>query len=190
MMYFKLVRDRIPEIIEASGKTCITKILDEKEYLKGLDAKLTEEAIEYHASHNIEELADLSEVVRALLIFKNFTISELADLLEAVCTSLVVDNLGALDLAATHVNSIEGPGLSDKTIGAITLNSLDNELNIKLAAYYKNHSVEALIDVFKAIFIVAHALGCAPDNLELIRAKKSEERGAFEKRIQLIEVIS
>lgn len=46
--YNKLVRDRIPEIIEASGKTCKTMILDDVEYLRMLDAKLDEELAEYH----------------------------------------------------------------------------------------------------------------------------------------------
>ena len=41
-VYNKLVRDRIPEIIEASGKHCKTAILSEEEYLKMLDAKLDE----------------------------------------------------------------------------------------------------------------------------------------------------
>lgn len=39
--YNKLVRDRIPEIIEASGNTCVTEILSYEDYLKMLDAKLT-----------------------------------------------------------------------------------------------------------------------------------------------------
>lgn len=39
--YNKLVRDRIPEIIEASGKTCKTVSLNDVEYLHILDAKLS-----------------------------------------------------------------------------------------------------------------------------------------------------
>ncbi len=56
--YNKLVRDRIPEIIESSGKTCSTEILSPEEYLRMLDAKLDEELAEYHKDQNIEELAD------------------------------------------------------------------------------------------------------------------------------------
>ena len=55
--YHKLVRDRIPEIIEASGKTCVTEALSDEEYLKMVDAKLDEELAEYHKDQNIEELA-------------------------------------------------------------------------------------------------------------------------------------
>ena len=37
--YNKLVRDKIPEIIEASGKTCETEILSDEEYLQMLEKK-------------------------------------------------------------------------------------------------------------------------------------------------------
>ena len=37
--YNKLVRDRIPEIIEADGKRCVTEILDEGKYIEMIDAK-------------------------------------------------------------------------------------------------------------------------------------------------------
>lgn len=40
LQYNKLVRDNIPEIIDASGKTCRTEILSDDEYLKMLDSKL------------------------------------------------------------------------------------------------------------------------------------------------------
>ena len=66
--YSKLVRDRIPEIIEASGNTCITEILSDSDYLRMIDAKLDEELAEYHKDQNIEELADLLEVIRAAAI--------------------------------------------------------------------------------------------------------------------------
>lgn len=75
--YNKLVRDRIPEIIEASGKTCITEMLSNEEYLKMIDAKLVEELAEYRKDQNIEELADLLEVIRAAAIARGYTIEEL-----------------------------------------------------------------------------------------------------------------
>ena len=75
--YNKLVRDCIPEIIEASGNTCITEILSNEDYLRMLDAKLDEELAEYHADQNIEELADLIEVIRACAVARGYTIEEL-----------------------------------------------------------------------------------------------------------------
>lgn len=75
--YNKLVRDRIPEIIESSGKTCSTEILSPEEYLRMLDAKLDEELAEYHKDQNIEELADLLEVIHAAAIARGYTLEGL-----------------------------------------------------------------------------------------------------------------
>lgn len=75
--YDKLVRDRIPEIIAASGKQCTTEILSEAQYLKKLDAKLDEELAEYHQDPNLEELADLLEVIRAAAIARGYSVDEL-----------------------------------------------------------------------------------------------------------------
>ena len=76
-VYRKLVRDRIPEIIKASGKTCVTEILSDEEYLRMVDAKLDEELAEYHKDQNIEELADLMEVIRACAVARGYTIEQL-----------------------------------------------------------------------------------------------------------------
>lgn len=65
--YNKAVRDRIPEIIEESGGRAIVEILDRKAFLESLEAKLQEEAREYLESQDLEELADIVEVVRAIL---------------------------------------------------------------------------------------------------------------------------
>ena len=75
--YNKLVRDRIPEIIEASGKTCKTAILNDTEYLQMIDDKLDEELAEYHRDQNIEELADLLEVIYAAANARGYTTEEL-----------------------------------------------------------------------------------------------------------------
>ena len=64
--YHKLVRDRIPAIIEAQGERTITRILDPEEYARCLEQKLDEEVAEFHRDRNLEELADILEVVCAL----------------------------------------------------------------------------------------------------------------------------
>ena len=74
--YHKLVRDRIPEIIEASGKTCSCRILPDSEYLEMLDEKLNEELSEYQESKSMEELADLMEVIRAAAKARGSSIEE------------------------------------------------------------------------------------------------------------------
>lgn len=76
-IYNKLVRDRIPELIEASGKTCSTEILSDNEYLRMIDAKLDEELAEYHQDQNLEELADLIEVVYAAAKARGYSLEEL-----------------------------------------------------------------------------------------------------------------
>lgn len=63
--YNKLVRDRIPEIIEQGGNRCRIEVLSDEDYLRMVDAKLDEELAEYHADGNVEELADLLEVIYA-----------------------------------------------------------------------------------------------------------------------------
>ena len=75
--YHKLVRDRIPEIIEASGKTCSWETLSDADYLRLLDEKLNEELAEYQESKSLEELADLLEVMQAVVRARGWTMEEL-----------------------------------------------------------------------------------------------------------------
>ncbi|AKM19278.1 Uncharacterised protein [[Flavobacterium] thermophilum] len=70
MIYNKLVRDRIPTIIEQAGKTFTTRILDDEEYRKELQKKAFEELEEYVQAETdeaaLEELADVLEIIHAL----------------------------------------------------------------------------------------------------------------------------
>jgi len=79
-VYNKLVRDRIPEIIENDGKKCSTKILDEESYLSELRKKVHEELQEYEEASSdieaVEELADILELIHALAKTHNATIEE------------------------------------------------------------------------------------------------------------------
>ena len=61
--YNKVIRDKIPEIIADSGKKCNIKHLDDESFLTELEKKLTEEVNEYSESKDVEELADLLEVI-------------------------------------------------------------------------------------------------------------------------------
>jgi predicted house-cleaning noncanonical NTP pyrophosphatase (MazG superfamily) len=61
--YNKVVRDKIPEIIAESGKKSNIKQLDDTSFLAELEKKLIEEVNEYTESKDIEELADLLEVI-------------------------------------------------------------------------------------------------------------------------------
>ena len=75
--YNKLVRDRIPEIIESSGRTCTCSILSAEDYISMLDAKLDEELSEYQESKSLEELADLVEVIGAVVKARGYTWEQL-----------------------------------------------------------------------------------------------------------------
>ena len=77
IIYDKLVRDKIPEIIEKSGKQCEVEILSEEKYLEMIDKKLDEELAEYHKDQNIEELADLLEGIYAATKARGYSIEEL-----------------------------------------------------------------------------------------------------------------
>lgn len=82
MLYSKLVRDKIPQIIEESGKRAITYTLSEKEYEIFLERKLDEETLEYHESKSVVELADILEVVIALAESKGLSFEDLMALRE------------------------------------------------------------------------------------------------------------
>lgn len=74
--YNKLIRDNIPEIIEKSGKEAIVKKLTDEEYLEALNLKLGEELQEYIESGEVEELADIVEVIYGILHYKGVSINE------------------------------------------------------------------------------------------------------------------
>mgnify|MGYP003293281623 CR=1 FL=1 len=78
--YDKLIRDRIPEIIEQSGQKCIIERLDNDTYIKYLDQKLNEELTEYLADKSLEELADLLEVIYAVVKARGYSVEELENI--------------------------------------------------------------------------------------------------------------
>ena len=82
MEYNKLVRDKIPEIIVAQGEKPITRVMNDKEYIISLEKKLDEEVAEYHESKEIEELADVLEVIYALCEAQGHSVDELMTVYE------------------------------------------------------------------------------------------------------------
>ena len=76
-VYNKLVRDKIPEIIEDDGKTCKTRILSDEEYIASLETKLNEEVAEYQEDKNLEEMADVLEVLFAICEARGHSVEEL-----------------------------------------------------------------------------------------------------------------
>ena len=76
----KLVRDRIPEIIEEDGRVPVTRVLDPDEYKRCLEEKLDEEVGEFNESKDVEELADILEVVFSLSVAQGTSESNLLDI--------------------------------------------------------------------------------------------------------------
>ena len=81
--YKKLVRDKIPEICKNNGEEPVIRILSDQEYLEELNKKLQEEMKEYLESGEVEELADLEEVLRAILVVKKVSYDEFENIRRA-----------------------------------------------------------------------------------------------------------
>ena len=79
----KLVRDKIPGIIEANKEKAIYHILDEQEYKNELKNKLEEEVLEVRKAQDkneiLEECADVLEVLRALVQTYGYTWDDLVE---------------------------------------------------------------------------------------------------------------
>ncbi|MGX5545047.1 nucleoside triphosphate pyrophosphohydrolase [Bacillus cereus] len=79
--YNKLIRNKIPQIIKANGKTPTTRILLKEEYIKELCKKTQEELTEYIEAktkpHKLEELSDLLELINALVEHEGTTLEEI-----------------------------------------------------------------------------------------------------------------
>lgn len=81
--YNKLVRDKIPEIIERNNETPHIRILDDEEFKIELEKKLYEEYQEVLLSEKeerLEELADMIEVIKALSEIENSNLEEVIEI--------------------------------------------------------------------------------------------------------------
>ena len=78
--YNKVVRDKIPEIIAESGKKSNIKQLDDTSFLAELEKKLIEEVNEYSESKDVEELADLLEVIYRISELRGVNSDELDEI--------------------------------------------------------------------------------------------------------------
>lgn len=75
----KLVRDRVPEFLHEP----VTHVADEEEFSRRLRDKLVEEANEFRADATKEELADVLEVIEAILEAEGWEVPDIVKLKEA-----------------------------------------------------------------------------------------------------------
>jgi predicted house-cleaning noncanonical NTP pyrophosphatase (MazG superfamily) len=84
IIYNKLIRDKIPQIMGEKGKKFEIEVLDNESYLEHLNIKLKEEMDEYFSAtentSQIEELADLVEVIYGILKVRDITIQKFEDI--------------------------------------------------------------------------------------------------------------
>jgi predicted house-cleaning noncanonical NTP pyrophosphatase (MazG superfamily) len=76
MKYNKLIRDNIPEIIKAKGQTPVFHVANEEEYWLKLKEKMLEEFAEFVQDESIEEMADVFELITAILAYKHFDLED------------------------------------------------------------------------------------------------------------------
>ncbi|TAE56625.1 MAG: hypothetical protein EAZ88_03705 [Oscillatoriales cyanobacterium] len=67
--YYKLVRDRIPDIIRESGNECETAVLSDEEYRQALRQKLIEEAAEVAQAKRRENRGGFAQKIMLLRTF-------------------------------------------------------------------------------------------------------------------------
>ena len=77
MKFDKLVRDKIPRIIQSNGEKTVIHIADDKEYWERLKEKLLEEVKEFSKNSNEEELVDVLEVIEGVCESKKFDKEEI-----------------------------------------------------------------------------------------------------------------
>lgn len=80
MKYNKLVRDRIPDIIERNGEVPDFEVLDDEKFYVELVKKLQEEVDEFVESGELVELADILEVIIKLVELKGQDMLYLEDI--------------------------------------------------------------------------------------------------------------
>ena len=82
-VYDKLVRDKIPEIIEANGEKPVTRVLDDAEYWEYLLKKDQEELEEVREATSIlerkKELADKLELICTMAIYSGFSLEDILE---------------------------------------------------------------------------------------------------------------
>jgi len=101
----KLIRDRIPEIIEKAGKWCLCRTVHGKdEHVVMLQHKMQEEVEEFVHDPSYEEAADILEVLRELAALYDLEMDEIWRTADAkrqerggFSKGIILENVGSND---------------------------------------------------------------------------------------------
>jgi predicted house-cleaning noncanonical NTP pyrophosphatase (MazG superfamily) len=77
IQYHKAIRDKIPEIIDKTGKEYAVKTLSDGDFLTELEKKLHEEIKEYYGNRHVEELVDVIEVIYRIAELREVSLDDL-----------------------------------------------------------------------------------------------------------------
>ena len=106
ILYRKVIRDKIPDIIKKSGNSCNIKKLSDDEFLPELEKKFREEVEEYLESKSVEELADSIEVIYRIAELKGTSKEKLEMLVKEKASKRgkFNENLFLVDAEHTEIN--------------------------------------------------------------------------------------
>jgi predicted house-cleaning noncanonical NTP pyrophosphatase (MazG superfamily) len=161
-VYGKLVRDRIPKIIEENGEYPITQRLTGERYRNALIEKVTEELDEYREDSGASELGDLLEVIHALCEYESMSEHELNK------------------LRTEKAEELAGGRGRDALIEKVT-ETLDQ--------YREDHDERGLGNLLGVIHALREYEGMSEHELNKLRTKKADERGRFDDGVFLDSVI-
>ena len=136
--YNKLVRDFIPQTIERDDKQAIYKtVTDRHELSEYLHAKLNEDVSEYNESHELEELADIMEVIYGIVYNKGYGIHYLHSIVEDKLARVGGFRDGIVLLEVNEFNDDDKCKRFDlvykrEEIKKMTLSEIESELGYKV----------------------------------------------------------
>lgn len=181
----KLVRDKIPEIIERDNKQAIISILSDEEYEKELDRKLQEETEEYLESGEVEEIVDVYEVILAILNTREVLLEEFWGLREDKYGQKVAFE----DKAPTIVENDNKQAIFNILSNEKYSEELDKKLGEEVGKYLERGTVDELVDIFELILTILNVRNVLLEEFFRLRAEKFRQRGVFREKIFLHEVI-